>query len=189
LRGPRGYEYRSQATLFGLPLIHVAGGRDPATGQRRVAKGVIAIGDLAVGGLAIGGCSLGIISIGGCAFGLFSLGGLAVGMLVAFGGLGIGGLALGGIAIGILAVGGGAIGWYAACGGGATAVKYAVGGLAYAEHANDEAAQEFMESCLSWLGRAAREQSLWIVLVLGVCALIVVACIVRSGRARDPVES
>ncbi len=43
----RGVDYRSQATLFGLPLVHVATGHDPATGRKRIARGFIAIGDMA----------------------------------------------------------------------------------------------------------------------------------------------
>ena len=108
-----GYEYRSKATLFGWPLLHVAQGVDPATGKPRVARGIIAIGDVAMGGLAIGGFSAG---------------------LVAFGGLAVGFLALGGAAVGAVAVGGAAFGWYWAFGGLAVALGYAVGGLAVARH-------------------------------------------------------
>jgi len=105
--GRRGYEYRSQASLFGLPLVHIASGVDPSTGKARVAKGIIAIGNVAVGGLAVGGLSFGVISIGGLSLGLISLGGAAIGLL----------LALGGMAIGLVAIGGGAIGYYALGGG------------------------------------------------------------------------
>src|SRR5512139_3330034 len=49
------YEYKSQAELFGLPLIHIAQGIDPKTGAPRVAKGIIAIGNIAVGVIALGG--------------------------------------------------------------------------------------------------------------------------------------
>ncbi len=49
------YEYRSKKELFGLPLVHIVYGLgiDPLTGKFRVAKGIIAIGNIAVGGLAI----------------------------------------------------------------------------------------------------------------------------------------
>ena len=51
--GNTGKRYRSKATLFGWPVIDVALG--PKDGELRgQAKGIIAIGDLAVGGLAIG---------------------------------------------------------------------------------------------------------------------------------------
>lgn len=105
--GWSGYEYRSQARLFGLPLVHIASGINPSTGRPRIAKGIIAIGNVAVGGFAIGGLSFGVVSIGGLALGLAALGGLAIGLF----------LALGGMAIGLVAIGGGAIGYYALGGG------------------------------------------------------------------------
>ncbi len=112
-----GSEYRSAATLFGLPLVHIATGLDPLTGRRRLAKGVIAIGDLAVGLVAIGGGAFGVLAIGGGAVGLLALGGGVVGLLLAVGGCAVGGIALGGMAVGLVAVGGGAVGYYAMGGG------------------------------------------------------------------------
>ena len=103
------YEYKSQRTLFGLPLVHIRLG-DRGTG---VAKGVLAIGNYAVGIFSIGGFSLGLVSIGGLSFGLlFALGGWAMGAL-AIGGLAIGLLAIGGAAVGLFAIGGGAFGAHA----------------------------------------------------------------------------
>ncbi|MCI0428917.1 MAG: zinc ribbon domain-containing protein [Rhodospirillales bacterium] len=112
-----GYEYRSEQEYFGLPLIHIATGYDPKTGRKRIAKGIIAIGDVAVGGVAIGGVAFGGLTLGGCSIGLLSLGGLAIGILLALGGCAIGGVALGGGAIGVVAIGGGAFGYYALGGG------------------------------------------------------------------------
>ena len=100
------YEYKSQRTLFGLPLVHIRLG-DRGTG---VAKGVLAIGNYAVGIFTIGGFSLGLVSIGGLSVGL---------------------LAIGGAAAGLFAMGGGAFGVYAA-GGGAFASEIAIGGSAHA---------------------------------------------------------
>lgn len=37
-------EFKSHATLFGLPLIHYTYGKNPETGKRVVAKGIIAVG-------------------------------------------------------------------------------------------------------------------------------------------------
>jgi hypothetical protein len=126
--GSRGADWKSRSRLFGYPIVHVAYGIDPVTGRRRVAKGVIAIGDVAVGGFALGGIAAGLFAVGGCAFGLTALGGASIGLLLAIGGaalggsaLGggaIGGVALGGAAIGVIAIGGGALG-YVAIGGGA----------------------------------------------------------------------
>jgi hypothetical protein len=64
-----GYEYRSQATVFGWPLVHIATGIDPCTHKRRIARGVIAIGSI-----AIVGCAVGVFALGGGAFGLFPFG-------------------------------------------------------------------------------------------------------------------
>lgn len=98
-----GYDYRSKWTLLGLPLLAMSKGYDPATGRKRVARGMIAVGDVAVGGLAIGGAAFGLFAVGGVAVGVVSLGGLAIGLL----------LAIGGGSVGFFAVGGGAFGYYA----------------------------------------------------------------------------
>ena len=107
------YEYKSEAELFGWPLIHIAQGVDPKTGAPRVAKGIIAIGNIAVGVLALGGLALGGITIGGASIGVFALGGAA-----------FGGVTLGGLSIGVLL----------ALGGLAISPAYAIGGLALAPH-------------------------------------------------------
>jgi hypothetical protein len=91
-----GFEYKSSVHLFGLPLVHIAMSQQ----SRGVAKGIIAVGDVAfgvlfamggfaVGGISVGGGAFGVIAVGGGAFGAVSVGGLAVGLL-AFGGLAIG---------------------------------------------------------------------------------------------------
>ena len=108
-----GYEYKSEAELFGLPLIHIATGYDLKTMRPRVAKGIIAIGNVA--------------------FGVFALGGLAIGG-IAFGGAGLGVFAIGGLAVGGFAFGGGALGIFLALGGMAVSAMYAAGGLALAPH-------------------------------------------------------
>ncbi len=108
------FEYKSDASLFGWPLIHIAQGLDPGTGLPRIAKGVIAIGNIAFGGLALGGLAVGGVSLGGFGIGLVSLGGLAVGLLAAGGGLAIAG--------------------FLAIGGANFSPAYAVGGLALAPH-------------------------------------------------------
>ena len=50
-----GYEYKSSVSIGSWPLVHVCAGVDPVTMRRRIAKGVVAIGNIAVGALAIGG--------------------------------------------------------------------------------------------------------------------------------------
>lgn len=100
------YEYKSQRTLFGLPLVHVRLG-DRGFG---VAKGIFAVGNVAVGLFALGGMSVGGIAIGACAVGLAALGGGAIGLL-----------SVGGGSFGAYAVGGGAVGTQIAIGGSASA--------------------------------------------------------------------
>ncbi len=143
-RGWRRMEYRSRASVFGWPLVHVAMGADPATGRAATARGILAIGDRAVGVVAMGGMSCGVLAFGGLsagvfafgglALGLFSYGGLAVALLAAFGGLAIGPVALGGLAVGF----------------------YAMGGMAYGVHGlsgmvRDAAAVEFFRPWAGWV--------------------------------------
>jgi predicted Ser/Thr protein kinase len=134
-----GYEYRSKTEIFGLPLVHIAMGVDLRTGKKRVAKGVIAIGDIAKGIFALGGLSIGVVSFGGLSLGVFSLGGLSLG-LASFGGFALGLIfAYGGFALAPIAVGGMAVGYYAA------------GGAAFGEHTwssrgRDPAARDFFRA-------------------------------------------
>lgn len=106
-----GREYRHPKTLWGLPLVNVVSGRDPRTGRRRVARGIVAIGQCSVGLIAIGQLAVGLVAIGQLALGVVAaLGQGAVG-LVATGQLAVstffsgGQLALGKVAVGQLAMG------------------------------------------------------------------------------------
>jgi hypothetical protein len=113
-----GYEYRSKAEIFGLPLVHIAQGYDPTTGRPRVARGIIAIGSIAIGLFALGGFAMGGFALGGLALGVFALGGVAIGIL-----------ALGGMSLALVfAVGGIAISTFVAVGGLALA-PYSLGAL------------------------------------------------------------
>ena len=130
-----GNEYKSKRTVWGLPLVHIAHGIDPATGRPRVARGIFAMGNIAFGVFAFGGIAFGLIAFGGIALGLAVFGGLAVGL-----GLGIGGMATGYIALGGMAVG-----------------YYAIGGLALGAHtlggnAQDPAFIELLNSLLRKIG-------------------------------------
>ena len=92
------FEYKSQATIFGLPLVHVnTGGRY----QTKHAKGLIAIGDVATGVISVGGIAFGVVGIGGIGMGIIGIGGVSLGVL-ALGGVAIGGIALGAVSIGII---------------------------------------------------------------------------------------
>jgi hypothetical protein len=128
-------QYRSSVRLFGLPVIHVTTGEIvDGRPHRGIAKGWIAIGDIAFGLLfAAGGVAVGGVAVGGLAGGVLTVGGLAVGLG-----------AVGGLAIGGLAAGGAAFGWSAAFGGLAFARYLAVGGAAVAAHANDATAESYV---------------------------------------------
>ena len=84
-------EYRSTASLFGLPLVHYTHGRCPETGRRIVATGVLAIGRLACGVVAIGQACIGIVAVGQ----------LAIGLILGLGQAATGVAALGQLAIGV----------------------------------------------------------------------------------------
>lgn len=114
------YEYKSKTKIGKLPLVHVNVGRG-----KRVAKGVIAIGNISVGVISLGVISCGIISFGVLALGLLCIAVASLG-LISIGAIAFGGLAIGGIAIGYLATGGVAVGIYAV-GGVAIAKDIAIG--------------------------------------------------------------
>jgi len=67
-----GYEYKSQATLFGLPLLHVAFKYRPNR-VPVVARGIIAIGQFGCGVVTISQFGLGIFSLGQIAIAGFAL--------------------------------------------------------------------------------------------------------------------
>ena len=147
------FEYKSKRTLFGMPLLCVTSGIDPATGRKRTASGIFAFGDRAIGVVAFGGYARGLFACGGMAvgfvafgaisFGLFSLGGLAFALLLAYGGMSVGLLAAGGVALGWEAVGGFAAG------------VHAYGGQVYAPHVVKNLAQ--MPALLQWLVRITHQ--------------------------------
>ncbi len=83
-----GGEWRSEKTVRGRPLVHVAWGKDPVTGKVRVADGVIAIGQFAKGDVAIGQFAYGkYFALGqfaaswGLAIGQFAIAPLCIAML------------------------------------------------------------------------------------------------------------
>jgi hypothetical protein len=67
-----GYEYKSKAELFGLPLLHVSFKYRPNR-VPVVAKGVIAIGQFAMGLITISQFGIGIISISQFTIAVFAL--------------------------------------------------------------------------------------------------------------------
>jgi hypothetical protein len=108
-----GFEYRSQTTFFGWPLLHVATGVDSSTGRKRVAKGIIAVGTSPRGVIAFGDVAVGVIACGIFGYGLISISVVAVGV-IAWGGVAVGlFLGMGGVAVAPIALGGAAFGYYA----------------------------------------------------------------------------
>lgn len=117
------FEYKSRRHIGSLPLLHVNIGLRP-----RRAKGVFAIGNIAVGLFSLGFLSLGLVSLGILTAGLLAYGAIAAGC-ISFGGISAGLLAFGGIAVGVCSVGGLSCGVYA-MGGCAIAARIAFGGFA-----------------------------------------------------------
>jgi hypothetical protein len=107
------FEYRSKTTLFGWPLLHVATGVDPATGRKRSARGIIAVGTAPRGVIAFGDVAVGVIACGIFGYGLISISVVAVGV-IACGSVAVGlFLGMGGVALAPIALGGAAFGYYA----------------------------------------------------------------------------
>ena len=102
------FEFRSKEEINGWPLIHINFGTDPETGRPLVAKGVVAIGNIAFG----------IVSIGAAAFGVVTLAGFGLGVV-----------SLAGLAIGIVALGAVALGYEVALGAGVLSAKFAIGAI------------------------------------------------------------
>jgi hypothetical protein len=102
----RAMEYRSEQVWGTLPVVHVAVGGRQADGRYRLgrARGVIALGDVAMGLVAIGDVAIGLFSVGGVTIGLVALGAVAL-RLVAVGAVAIGLFAAGAVAIGLTAMG------------------------------------------------------------------------------------
>jgi len=95
-----GFDWKSRARVFGIPLIHIAFGRD-SSGKPRVAKGFIAIGQFAIGGITVAQFGIGVIfGLGQFMIGLATLAQVAVGLLI-----GIGQIAAGVVTIGQFVVG------------------------------------------------------------------------------------
>ncbi len=86
-----GYEWSSKVRIFGLPLVHIAVGRNRQTGKFLVAKGVIAIGQFAIGIVAIGQFAVGLLfGLAQFAVGLFAVAQFALGVYFGLGQFAIG---------------------------------------------------------------------------------------------------
>lgn len=92
------FEYRSKEEINGLPLIHINIGTHPETGRPRVARGVVAIGNIAFGVVSIGAAAFGVVTLAAFGLGVVSLASVAIGIIA------LGAVALGyEFALGIIA--------------------------------------------------------------------------------------
>lgn len=108
-------EFKSNITLFNLPLIHYTNGICPETGKRIIATGIIAIGRIAKGFIPFGQFAIGLLPIGQLSIGLIAFGQGSIGF-IAVGQVAIGLLfGIGQLATGIVAIGQFAIGKYVLC--------------------------------------------------------------------------
>ncbi len=133
-------EFKSHKKVLGMPLVHYTYGICPETNRRIVAKGIIAIGRLAMGFIAIGQASFGLIAMGQLAIGLlFGLGQGSTGV-VAIGQLALGiAFALGQIAVGYIAIGQVGIGIY-------VLAQVGIGLYVWSQAGADPVAVEFFKS-------------------------------------------
>lgn len=153
------YEYKSERTLWGLPLVHI----NLCANGFCWARGIVAIGNISTGLISIGALSAGLFSFGAISVGLLSLGALVLG-LVSAGAVAVGLLAWGGCALGLVSVGGIAMGQYA-LGGVASGGRLAIGGVASAPVAVGKA----VEGARTFLASAADPAALEAA-VRGACA-------------------
>jgi RNA polymerase sigma factor (sigma-70 family) len=155
------FEYRSNATFLGLPLVHIRIG-DRFDALKQPVKGWIAVGSFAIGGLvAFGGIVAAPFGVGLLSFGLIPFAGIAVG-LIPLGGIAIGGWTYGALAIGWQSMGCFSIALNAAAGNIAIARDYAWGRLAIAAQINNAASESILSHWFIQGGEFLRRYSLWL---------------------------
>jgi hypothetical protein len=139
------WEYKSEFTVLGLPLIHIVTGRD-AKGRVGKAVGVVAIGRMAFGVLPIGQLAIGLLPIGQFALGaIFALGQLAIAGYDAVGQVAIAShFSLGQFALAASAIGQLAVGRYVLC-------QVGFGQHVYSSKAKDPEVLEHFREMFDWL--------------------------------------
>jgi len=176
------WEYRSQANLLGLPLVHIRIGdrfgvlKEPVTAWIAMGNhaigGLFAFGCITIAPLSIGWLSIGLLSLGGFSLGVFALGGIAVGIWSLFGALSIGWQALGCLAIA----------WNVADGNFSLAHDFAAGRIAFAAQANNLVTKQVMEPTLFFhCTHFIADHWLWLNLIWMISSLIQ-WWLVRKGR-------
>jgi hypothetical protein len=98
VKGP-GFDWKSNVSFLGYPLIHIAFGKD-AQGKLRVARGIIAIGQFAIGLITVAQFGVGILF----GFGQFIIGFTAIAQVAIAGLFGIGQFATGYAAMGQIVI-------------------------------------------------------------------------------------
>ncbi|MEI9961648.1 MAG: sigma-70 family RNA polymerase sigma factor [Limisphaerales bacterium] len=187
---PTAYEFRSRASLFGLPLVHVRIG-DRFDVMRGPVKAWIAIGSShAVGVIfASGGLAVAPISFGGIAIGILPFGAISLGM-ISLGAFALGAWAYGGLALGWQAFGGCAIAWNAATGGIAFAHEIARGGIANALQVNNQLADSFFRQNLFFrCAEAVSNHGFWLMLVWVIPVTLMSRVVAQARRRRERTNS
>jgi hypothetical protein len=81
-----GYEWKSETSFFGWPLVHVAIGWDLKTGRLHVARGIIAIGQFGIGIVTIAQFGIGLLlALGQFVGGFVAVGQFALGIYFGLG--------------------------------------------------------------------------------------------------------
>jgi RNA polymerase sigma factor (sigma-70 family) len=176
--GSAAGEYRSRATLLGVPLVHVRYAA-PDAGQPPV-FGWFAGGDRAYGLVcAWGGISVAPISLGSVAVGFLAVGNVSFGVL-SLGTIGLGWLAGGCASIGVKTFAWlSAMGWSTAQSGGFALARVAAEGpVAFAQHANDAAARAILAS------PSTEQNQMVVISVICLVSLVPVIAYARAVRRR-----
>ena len=91
-----GYEWKSQAEILGIPLVHVAIGWNRKTGRLHLAKGIIAIGQFGIGLVTIAQFGIGfLLAMGQFVGGTYAIGQFALGLVFGLGQFATGAKAIG----------------------------------------------------------------------------------------------
>lgn len=163
------FEVKSQKTVMGMPLFHLARNAKGFFAVGLKAKGVMPFGLLAIGAIPFGLLSIGLLPFGMLSIGLGAFGLFAIG-LVAAGSISAGILSFGAITVGIVSFGAVSVGEFAL---GALSIGHY---FAYGDHAQamfafgDSEAQGIIFECINgvttydkqFIWRQMKEEIPWI---------------------------
>jgi hypothetical protein len=176
--GSAAGEYRSRWSLCGVPLVRVRFAT-PDEGERPVLAW-FAGGDRAYGLVAAwGGCAIAPLSAGAISIGLFAVGPFSVG-LISIGTISLGVYVMGCAAFGVKAFAWlSALGWDTAQAGGFGIARIAAEApVAFARHANDPIAREFLAN------PAAERYQMYAMSLIAVLSLVPIAFYAQAVRRR-----